>query len=251
MFFDHKAFWLAKDARAPGEFQDAWQADPLRGIAAIADGVSSSLMAASWAKLLVEGVVEQPPPVGNPAGFSQWLAERRRRWSESFDPDALAWHQKARLREGAAATLLWVRLSPCTSADPASDDYHLTAHALGDCCLFHVRNGQVLRAFPIEDSGAFDQHPEVLRSVFHKQEADLQFDTLEDSCRAGDLVVLCTDAVAAWALVELESGASPQWDEYWKLTQPGWEHTIGKLREAHRIRYDDSTVVLLKITDTR
>ena len=53
MFFEHKAFWLPKDIEHPDEYQDAFAVDEVRGIAAIADGVSSSLFAASWARLLV------------------------------------------------------------------------------------------------------------------------------------------------------------------------------------------------------
>ena len=61
MYFQSKTFWLAKDASQAEQYQDAFALDAARGIAAIADGVSSSLFSAPWAKILTEAVVAGPP----------------------------------------------------------------------------------------------------------------------------------------------------------------------------------------------
>ena len=52
MFFEYRAFSLPKDAENTDGNQDAFAVDQQRGLAAIADGVSSTLFAGSWARIL-------------------------------------------------------------------------------------------------------------------------------------------------------------------------------------------------------
>ena len=79
---------------------------------------------------------------------------------ESIDPEALAWHQKPKLAQGAHSTLLWIQLEPDDS--DAEPTVKLHCWAIGDCCLFHVRDGQVLRAFPMEQSELYTATPATL-----------------------------------------------------------------------------------------
>ncbi len=245
MFFQHRTFRLAKDASQPQADQDAMAVDPIRGIAAIADGVSSTLFAGRWAQLLAEAVVAEPPRLDDPQSLPRWIGPLREVWEEGVDEDSLAWHQKPKLRDGAASTLLWIELDPANSK--VDQQHRLRAFAMGDCCLFHVHQGQVVRAFPLEDSRRFDIDPDVLRSRPSTGDLSLAFDTLTDNCEQGDLLALCSDALAAWALVQLESGCSPQWESFWHLTDEQWNKKIQMLRTNHVIRYDDTTLVLLRI----
>ena len=248
MFFQHRVFRLAKDAEQPQADQDAMAVDQIRGIAAIADGVSSTLFAGPWARLLAEAVVAEPPQLDDPQSLQQWIGPLREAWEEGVDEDSLAWHQKPKLRNGAASTLLWIELEP---ASPGSPSQHtLRAFAMGDCCLFHVHQGQVVRAFPLEASSDFDIDPDVLRSRTSAGDQSLAFHTLADHCEQGDLLVLCSDALAAWALVELESGRSPEWESFWHFSEEQWNKKIHSLRTNGLIRFDDTTLVLLRIGDS-
>jgi serine/threonine protein phosphatase PrpC len=248
MFFEHREFRLSKDVRRPEEYEDASAADPLRGVAAVADGVSSSLFSRAWAKLLVEAAVKDPPNIQDEGRLADWLARLRTAWSDPIDADSLAWHQKPKLQKGASATLLVMQLFPQSREDAeTSVAFRLTAHATGDCCLFHVRGEQVLRAFPYEDSRLFQNDPRVITSVDRKGHRSIQFDTLEDECQPDDLIVLCTDAIGAWALAQLEAGHSPNWHHCWDLSERDWREHIHRLREDRLIRFDDTTVLLLKV----
>ncbi len=180
MFFQHRTFRLAKDASQPQADQDAMAVDPIRGIAAIADGVSSTLFAGRWAQLLAEAVVAEPPRLDDPQSLPRWIGPLREVWEEGVDEDSLAWHQKPKLRDGAASTLLWIELDPANSK--VDQQHRLRAFAMGDCCLFHVHQGQVVRAFPLEDSRRFDIDPDVLRSRPSTGDLSLAFDTLTDNC---------------------------------------------------------------------
>ncbi len=248
MFFTHRAFWLPKDVEQPEGYQDAFEADEARGIAAIADGVASSLFAGSWAALLAKSVVADPPNIFDATSLSPWLAELRRRWAEPIDAGSLAWHQRPKLQAGASSTLLCVMLDYADGTDPeATGPIRLYAFSIGDCCLFHVRDDTVLRVFPIEDSQLFAGDPEAITSVTRKPDPPLRFDTLDDHCRGDDLIVLASDALAAWALGRLEGGDSPNWEAQWDMSPEAWAGMILELRRTQQIRYDDSTVVMLRV----
>lgn len=248
MWFEHRSFWLPKDLQERNAYQDAFDVDPQRGLAAIADGASSSLFSASWAKILTEAVMENPPPVGDPDAFAAWLAGLRRKWREPIDVASLAWHQKPKFEEGAHSTLLWMTLSePDGEGDDKPRNMRLQGFAIGDCCLFLQRGGVMQRAFPLEESRLFDATPSMLGSVDHRQDGQLQLHRLDDVCQPGDLLALCTDAVAVWALRELEQGRSPDWHRFWSFTPDQFEEMVVRLRDDGAMRYDDATLVLVKL----
>ncbi|MDH3719837.1 MAG: protein phosphatase 2C domain-containing protein [Planctomycetota bacterium] len=245
MFFEYCTFSIAKDTRRPSENQDACAVDAARGLAAIADGVSSTLFAGRWARLLVEGVIASPPAISDAMEFSAWLDQLRHAWRAEIETIPLAWHQKPKRAQGAASTLLWIELS---QTDRPSE-FNLQSYAVGDCCLFLVQRDQVQRAFPIETSADFNTAPDCLHSVSRVPETSPQFQTLQVRCRAGDLIVLCTDAIAVWALKEQEAGRAPEWDLFWPMSAEDWHAKIENLRKHDGIRYDDTTLVLLRVAE--
>lgn len=248
MVFAYRAFWLPKDIQEPGGYEDAFEIDETRGAAAICDGASSTLFAGRWSALLARGLVTDPPNLHDDQALQDWLRRYREAWSATIDENTLAWHQKPKLLEGAAATVLWIELD---AFDPPSDppSFRLHGHAVGDCCLFVVRGRQIVRTFPMQTSQQFEAHPQVLRSV-NKRSAPVSFLPLEDQCVAGDLLVLCTDALAAWLMRQIETGQSVDWESHWNMTAADWQQWIVSLRESNQIRYDDSTLVMLRVGRT-
>jgi len=248
MQFESRVFQFAKDPERPDENQDACRIDASRGIAAIADGVASGIFSRQWARILTDAVVADDPDPGDAAGFGQWLAVQRNAWQEQIDVASLAWFQKPKLREGAFSTLLWVRLLEAGEDDPAQPaTCRLRASAVGDSCLFCVRGGQVRRAFPVQRAEQLKADPVVIGSVDLGRDDLVEFDSMEETCRDGDLVVLCTDAVAEWAFRRHESGSTPDWEDYWNRTQEQWQQEVDVLRGQRQMRYDDATLVLLRI----
>jgi serine/threonine protein phosphatase PrpC len=243
MRFDSRVFQLPKDPQAPADCQDACNVDASRGVAAVADGVSSSLFAGPWASILTAAVVADPPDAADRQAFFGWLTERRTAWSRQIDASNLAWFQKVKLKQGAFSTLLWIRLAA------AGPQYRIRAAAVGDCCLFHVRGGGLLRSFPLLKSDELNDSPQALGSVDLNQDQYLRIATFDDTCTPGDLLVLCSDAMAGWILREYESGRCPAWDRYWTTTQEAWRAEIIGRRTAQEIRYDDTTLVLLRVGD--
>jgi hypothetical protein len=139
--------------------------------------------------------------------------------------------------------LLWIELRPELAG--GEEGYRLRCVAIGDCCLFHERNGEPLVAFPMTRSEDFNLTPAVLTSL--DGDSLPQFQTVEYRCLPGDILVLCTDAIGCWALARQEQSQPVRWQDYWKLAPDAWSTEILSLRTAKQIRADDSTLALLRV----
>lgn len=248
MPFAARVFWLPKDVGHPEEYQDACAIDPEQGIAAVADGVASAIFSRQWAEILAQATVADPPDVGDDEAFAGWLAERRGSWNEAIDVSGLAWFQKAKLPLGAFSTLVWVRVEPMDDErEGAFGAYRLEGYAIGDSCLFHCRRGELVRMFPMENAAQFEADPVVLGSVDLNRDQLQKFVALDETCYDDDTLVLCSDAIAEWAVRGIEADAPPNWDRYWTMTHAEWEQEIAELRDQRLMRYDDATLVLLRV----
>ncbi len=250
--FDTRLFTLAKDPEQPGAYQDAAYVDVQRHVAAIADGVSSSLFSGPWAAILAEAVVAESPNPGDPPAFAAWLGRQRERWAASIDTGGLAWFQRAKLPMGAFSTLLYARVSEMADAHAgAFGGYRLTAFALGDSCLFQIRGGELVRSFPLETAAQFEADPIVLGSVDLKRDHLLEFALLDEMCYPGDELILSTDAVAEWAVRGYERGEGPLWSDFWQMSEDDWRSGVVWLRQQRQMRIDDATMLMLRVVDDR
>lgn len=249
MSFEARAFQLAKDPEHPAENQDAFAFDPEQGIAAVADGVASAIFSAAWAEILVHATVRQRPELDDTARFTEWLADCRRRWSEQIDTTGLAWFQKAKLPTGAFSTLLWAELSPLGSDQAGSfGGLRLVARAIGDSCLFHIRHGELLRCFPMTSAAEFANNPLALGSVDLGRDALMKFATLDVTCYPDDHLLLATDAIAEWLYRRVEANVPPDWSMLCEASPSQWLDQINALRASREMRYDDATLLALRIT---
>jgi serine/threonine protein phosphatase PrpC len=254
---ESRVFSLAKDAQCPDENQDAWRIDPAAGIAVLADGVASGIFSRQWAGILAEAALVAPPDFQDRDALQTWLAQRRKEWQDSIDTTGLAWHQKAKLREGAFSTLLWVQFDPRGETGLPPNDGVLDAetgrplkcYAIGDSCLFVVRHGRMIRSFPVETAQQLQADPLVLGSTDLGRDRLIEFVRLEMACQPGDLIVMCTDGVADWALRLDASGNPPPWKDYWEMSEEAWRNEVERLRATRHMRYDDATLILLRLAE--
>jgi len=245
MIFEQRAFWLPKDVQDPNAYEDACGADPERGVAVVCDGVSSSLFSGRWAAILAQAVVASPPTAVDQPTLDAWLRECRETWASTIDESTLAWHQKPKMLEGAQTTILWVQLDGGPQIAP-HQPYRLRIFSIGDCCLFHLRDGQMIGSFPFHQSSQFGANPKVLRSVFKRADV-YAVDAMEAACEPGDVLALCSDATAAWALRQWEAGSPIDWDACWNMSVEDWQRWLIGLRQQNQIRYDDSTMLMLRV----
>jgi hypothetical protein len=226
-----RALHLPKQGHSAAEYEDAYAGDPERGRFAIADGASESAYAGPWARILVTSYVELPGP------WSAWLANARARWRSGIQDGELSWYAETKVEEGAYATLMGIAFS--------KDRWR--AEAVGDSCLFQVRDHDLRRAFPLRHSTEFGNRPTLLGS---RRSPDRQAKTrrqrLEGRCQPGDRFFLMTDALAQWCLAHVEEGRQP-WQELLDLqTEDQLGRWLGERRAARELRNDDVTLILVE-----
>ena len=139
---------------------------------------------------------------------------------------------------------------PGDAAQPGSfGGYRLTAFAAGDSCLFQVRGGELVRSFPLERAEQFEADPIVLGSIDLKRDHLLEFAFLDEMCYPGDELVLCTDAVAEWAVRGYETGDPPVWADFWRMSENDWQSGVAWLRQERQMRIDDATMLMIRVVE--
>ncbi len=222
-------FTLAKAGHGREEYEDAYGADASAGRFAIADGASESSFAGAWAQLLVAGFI------GQPSSWSGWLPAARQAWQERFQDIAASWYVEEKVREGAYATFLGVTFDGCGQG--------WKAVAVGDCCLFHVRAGRLLHAFPVKDADAFGNQPDLIGS--RPNSKPIQRLRLEGEWQELDVLLLMTDALAQSFLRKV-ANSDESWKEILSLrTQAAFEAWTTKNRETKELRNDDVTLMVI------
>ncbi|MCS7261021.1 MAG: serine/threonine-protein phosphatase [Anaerolineae bacterium] len=238
-----QAFHLPKEGNRLEEYEDAWACDAAVGRLAVADGASDAFESRLWARTLVQSFVREPP---SPEELMRWLESRIAEWKAGIDWARLPWYAAEKARRGAFATLLGVAFGQSLRdvTEKASSCGHWWALAVGDACLFQVRDNEVIVRFPLQQAADFSTTPPLLST-----QPDYNLRSLEalrvcmGECRPGDLFILATDALAAWFLGELEAGNHP-WGRWKELTSQQFHWLVRTLRRRGKMRNDDVTLLL-------
>lgn len=237
--------------------------------ASLCDGATESVLAKDWAKLLAAAsaarALSDPGLFTSGTAFEKFATDVVGQWNpwlegythrRAMEGRPLRWYEQTKLVGGAYATLLSVRIAPTLLSDNgpgtglATDAWHWQAAALGDTCLFHIRDDLPIRSFPVERSEDFDTVPDLFGSRNHDT-ALLNARTLfaEGTCLPGDKLLLMTDALAAWFLA-----AHDPTDALHQLLEYGGPHDVGRfsawldgLRSRHELRNDDVAVVRIDV----
>lgn len=188
--FEIVTHYLAKAGHHEDEYEDAsgyvfTAGNQLK--AAIADGATESSYAKRWADILVTTSLNSdetvPTPEGLEAGRLAWYRE------VNLNKDTLPWFTRSKLEEGAFATILIVTIQP---------EGIWEARAIGDCCMFHVRDGACLKAWPIQYPTGFTNTPALINSL--PGNPTPAWKNISGIWKSGDHFLLATDALAAWIL---------------------------------------------------
>ena len=251
-----RSFSCAKAGNQPSENEDACRVSiPEPGGAsawtarlAIADGATESAFSRQWARLLVDRFVDGALlDVGGltAESFTQWLEPCREQWNRDMLRRDIPWHGRAKVKQGAMATFCGINIR--STADGGLLAWH--ALAIGDCCLFIVREGRLLTSFPIDDPTEFGNTPSLLCSNPVNSAWTGQIQRKTGECRRGDLVVLATDAVACWALTQERRHDDP-WSTLRELCREGpddREGWVADRRADGAMRNDDATLLMVHI----
>ena len=232
-----RGFRLARRGLSADECEDAWAIDAEATRVAVADGATESAYPGVWARLLVEQFTREA------SDWPGWIAQVQPLWLENVrqpETPPLPWFVEQSLARGAFATFLGVHFEEASAE----------VVAVGDSCLFHVREDRVERAFPLERSSEFGNTPWLVGSRTSPDEVPrLHGITCRLDLMEGDRLWLMTDALARWFLVEVEAGRRPWADLEALLGQPDeeWAAWVETLRDRRELRNDDTTIVVVTV----
>ena len=244
-------FQKAKAGNLLEECEDvSWMSYPYNGAPAkiaLCDGASESAFAREWAQILSRGFVYSPLDKSclDESFFLLWMRRREEEWNHVVPWERIPWHGEAKTRAGALSTLLGMTLA---QSPDHSGAFPWWAVAVGDCCLFIVRDNALVLSFPLEDSSQFNNTPSLICSN-QANNGGLwpRVRQLDGECLPGDVIILASDALACWVLQERESGRRP-WETLLALgSHERWETWIQVQRAGKVMRNDDMTLICAKV----
>jgi hypothetical protein len=241
-----RRLWVQKGGNASAECEDASVVEPARGLVAVSDGAGEGIFSRLWATILTQRLSEEEPSPGDPAALARWLDSCRGRWLEEINFPALRLPQQHRVRTtGAGATLLALRLGGTSRGSVAPPDRcPWSAWAVGDSCLFWVRDNRLRASFPAVDADEFGLTPPLLRT--QPDNPVVTPLTAGGMGKLGDLFLLATDATAQLLLRQCEQGKSV-WGEIWDWDESAWHNKVADWRQNGEMVNDDCTLVAARL----
>jgi hypothetical protein len=257
-------FSVPKRGSTLGECEDAASVSPIEGSdgdvsgrslrVVVADGASESLLAGKWARWLAAKFGSTATATRSKPGFltayraatELWAAEVERYVEEREQRGApIQWYEEPGLAKGAFSTVIVLDVSRGTKGHGL-----WRAAALGDSCVFHVREETVRSSFPLCDAEAFSNQPPLLPSRAADDETVCRHVSLRRAdWQTEDSLYVMTDALAAWFLRATAVGERP-WESLRDLeTADGLEFStwVALKRDQGELRDDDTTLVRIDL----
>jgi serine/threonine protein phosphatase PrpC len=211
---------------------------------AVADGASDSAFSREWARLLVRRY-------HRPRLSLDFL---QRFWLQKVTRKPVPWYLEEKIRRGAYATFVGLSIH---DPEPEESCGSWKATAVGDSCLFHVREDELLTVAPLVKSDEFNNHPHLVSTdsstSFGLNESRIKI--VSGEWLAKDVFYLLTDALAEWTLAEHEAGRPP-WSLFSSLgsdsdsdeeRQRCFETLVANLRETGGLHNDDVTLLRIEV----
>lgn len=240
------ASWVGPGGSVTGEID----ADRLRIV--VADGASESLLAGRWARRLTSTFGTGKSSTRARSSFiatynvavdawakemAEYEAEREERGSP------IQWFEEPGLAKGAHSTVVVVEIVEGKQGTLST----WKAAAIGDSCLFQVRNEELIASFPLQQEEEFSFNPSLLSSRggdadIIKRHVCLTNGTWDHE----DSFYIVTDALAAWFLQIAHQGGRP-WEPLRDMNtldfDLDFESWVNSQRDAGDMHDDDTTLV--------
>ena len=241
--FQTKQFLLPKSGHALSECEDAIGINAATRRFAVADGATEAFDSQTWARSLAHDWVELEPTEQTREEFRAWVAKRGQSLHDSWNGLRLSWYAEEKARTGSFAAFVGVQLE----LDEPSPSWK--AIALGDSCLLHRRNEEILQALPISDYESFNATPLLVPSQLTMQDRALEnLVVASGTLRDGDVLLLLSDAIAAWYLMLVEKDDQIR-SAFDLLLKAGQADELRQLMEKHRLsgKLKDDDVAAIRI----
>jgi hypothetical protein len=237
---EQRAFCLPKAGNATADYEDAYytpapNAPRHRGYRfAIADGATETSYSGLWANMLTSAYGEDTI---DDRLDPKDLAPLRQQWLAQVNSKPLPWYAEEKARLGAFSSLLGMRMYK----DGAQLKWF--AVAVGDSCLFQLRGGRLITAFPLKRSVDFTSRPALLSSNAGEGSPV----RTSGRWKERDTFFLMTDALACWFLRAIEAKTHP-WEALLSLRdddagRQAFGQLMHDLRSTGQLRNDDITLL--------
>jgi hypothetical protein len=222
------------------ECEDAIAFDIQTARFAVTDGATEAFHAQQWARNLAEHWVRNEATL-TLEEFRKWVATEGRELHDSWNGLTLSWYSEEKARTGSFAAFVGVELDLQT-ATPS-----WKAIALGDTCLVHCRDRELLKSLPLSRSESFNSNPILVASNAALHETTMQSVVVDSgSCESGDVLLLMSDGAASWCLQRFETGDfDPNFLE--GKDDEELRRFFDGERQAGRIRNDDIAIMRIEI----
>lgn len=220
---------------------------------AIADGATEGMLSSVWAEILVKAFCRTGNEHVDPKAILEKAFKAWDSWFHTYlrarkmHGRPIQWYEEPGLEAGAFSTLLGLMLQDSDTKGFGSWE----VGAIGDTCVFQVRGERLISSLPIADSSGFNTRPFLIRSKAKPSSELLEaFNPKKGEWQIGDSFFLTTDALACWFLQEFESGDFP-WRTVSQVainTEGPFERWVDELRDKKKLKNDDVTLVIIKVT---
>ena len=236
---------LPKIGHDTSECEDVIALDTQTCRFAVADGATEAFDARNWAERLARHWVERQSTLTSEE-FRSWVATEGRELHESWNSLSLSWYSEEKARNGSFAAFVGVEI------DLETGSPSWKAIALGDACLLHCRRGALLKGLPLSESESFNNGPVLLASDSSLHESIMQAVVTDAGvCENGDVLLLMSDAIAAWYLQRLEKNDLDPDEILRTKCDDELSQFLDAERLAGRIRNDDVAILRIEITERR
>jgi hypothetical protein len=237
-----QSFSVQKAGNTFAECEDIWDCvkrNPMMSIS-LSDGATESSFAREWAQELVTAFVNRKLPWQEIyASAANWLLPLQANWQLWLARQNLTWFAKRKAGEGTFATFVSLEIFA---------DMSWKSLAVGDSCLFVVRDSCLLKSFPLQTSHEFNNRPRLIGT--NVKAANINISQTHGVAQNADRFYLATDAIACWIFKQIEANQDP-WLKLEQIpSQDLFVNWVNKLRDCQQIVNDDTTLLCLEIQTT-
>ena len=212
---------------------------------AIADGATESLFAGKWANCVARRFAHGRLNIEK---REQTLFKLQNAWAKFLNAQELPWYARSKADIGSFTTLLGLELlSSCRTSNGIAK---WIATAIGDSCLFLIRDESLVTSFPYDTPDRFNNRPHLLASnpKYNDHYVDWLF-FIEGELLVGDTFYLMSDALSIWFLRETNIGKKP-WlflRDMGTQDAPSFNDWITSLRCSDDQMNDDATMLRIEV----
>ncbi len=233
-----RVFHVPKRGNAEAEYEDAFfpegavECNRSEFRCAVADGASESAFSGLWAQLLVRSFGRRRMRLGRLSKL----------WERAVGNRPRPWYLDKKMKNGAHAAFMGLHLR----------EGRWGALAVGDSCIFHVREDELLAVGPIDRAEHFNNSPMLISSKTQEpiRRRSGHVAMMHGLWEPGDVFYLVTDAMAQWLLSELEA-QRPPWEPLRDLCADDdetlYSRLVAELRANHGLHNDDTTLLQVEV----